>query len=82
MNFWRSASLLRVLIFQAMDWALLAEASSAGPCMAMDGHHQRFIASCAIAFCAGVPRHSDSMMSKPWRWWNDSSLHTRTMARA
>ena len=21
-------------------------------------------------------------ISKPWRWWNDSSLHTRIIARA
>ena len=55
---------------------------SLGPNIITTGHHQRFSDAWAIAFCAGVPRASDSMMSKPWRWWNDSSLQMRIIARA
>ena len=52
----RSSSLLCRLIFQAMDCAELGEASSGGPNIISDGHHQRFTASCTISRCCGVPR--------------------------
>jgi hypothetical protein len=55
-NFWRSSSLEKRLIFQAIDCAELGESSSGGPNIISDGHHQRFTASCTIAFCSGVPR--------------------------
>ena len=45
------------------DCALLTDSASDGPNIISDGHHQRFSASCAIAFCSGVPLHSDIMMS-------------------
>src|SRR5215217_2305269 len=44
------------------------------------GHQKRLKASCAIFFCTGVPLASVIMISKPWRWWKLSSLHTRTIA--
>ncbi len=50
--------------------------------MASDGYHQRSTASCAIAFCAGVPCASVYRISYPCRWWNDSSLQMRIIARA
>ncbi|MNI91884.1 hypothetical protein D3C73_1496060 [compost metagenome] len=71
------------LIFQAIDCALLGESASDGPNIIRAGHHQRFSESCTIAFCSGVPcRHICISRSYPWRWWKDSSLQTRTMARA
>ncbi len=50
--------------------------------MASDGYHQRSTASWAIAFWAGVPCARVYRISYPWRWWNDSSLQIRIMARA
>ena len=82
MNFWRSSSLLKRLIFQRIDCAVCFESASLGPNIMIDGHHQRFSASCAMARCAALPRASVSMISKPWRWWKLSSLQMRTMARA
>ena len=35
--------------------ALFGELSSLGPNIITDGHHQRLSASCAMAFCSGVP---------------------------
>ena len=52
---WRSSSLEKRLIFQAIDCAEWVESPSGGPNMASDGYHQRSTASWAIAFCAGVP---------------------------
>jgi hypothetical protein len=64
-----------------MDCLELGESSSGGPNIISAGAYQRFTASCAICFCAGVPLESSSRISKPWRWWKDSSLQMRTMAR-
>lgn len=52
----RSSSLLCRLIFQAMERAELGEASSGGPNIIRDGHHQRFTASWTISRWASVPR--------------------------
>ena len=65
-----------------MDCALLGLSVSDGPNIISDGHHQRSSASCAIRRCAGVPPARTVMASKPCRWWKDSSLHTRVIARA
>ena len=81
-NFCRSSSLEKRLILQAIDCAELGDWSSGGPNIIRDGHHQRSTASCAIACCAGVPWESVCRISKPCRWWNDSSLQMRTIARA
>ena len=70
------------MIPQAVDCAEFGESSSGGPNIISDGHHQRSIASCAIACCSGVPLDSDSSDSKPCRWWKDSSLQIRIIARA
>ena len=78
----RRSSLLNRLIRQRIDCAEFGDASSFGPNIISDGHHQRSSASCAIAFCAAVPRHSVTRMSKPCRWWNDSSRQIRFIARA
>jgi hypothetical protein len=43
------------LIRHCADWALLTDSASDGPNIISDGHHQRSTASCAIAFCSGVP---------------------------
>ena len=51
----RSSSLVCRLIFQAMDWAVLADWSSGGPNIISDGHHHRLRASCTMARCAAVP---------------------------
>jgi hypothetical protein len=67
---------------QAIDWALLGLAVSDGPNIMSDGHHHRSRAACAMRRCAGVPFARTVMASKPWRWWKDSSLHTRVIARA
>src|SRR6185503_15066343 len=55
---------------------------SGGPNIINDGHHQRFTASWAMSFCAWVPRDRVHRISKPCRWWKDSSLQTRIIARA
>ena len=55
MNFWRSSSLLTRLMPQRIDCALLGDWSSGGPNIMIEGHHQRFTASCTIARCASVP---------------------------
>lgn len=65
-----------------MERAELGESSSGGPNIISDGHHQRSTASWTMARWPSVPRIIVSSNSKPWRWWKDSSLHTRTMARA
>jgi len=67
MNFWRSSSLLKRLIFQRIDCAVCFESASLGPNIMIDGHHQRSSASCAMARCASLPCASVSMISKPWR---------------
>jgi hypothetical protein len=67
---------------QAIDFLVCVDSASGGPNMARLGYHQRSTAFWAIAFCAGVPRDSVSSDSKPWRWWKDSSLQMRTIARA
>ena len=79
---WRSSSLLNRLIPQAVDWAECDDSSSGGPNIISDGHQYRFTASWAIAFWPGVPCERVCRISNPWRWWNDSSLQMRTMARA
>jgi hypothetical protein len=78
----RSSSLENRLIFQAMDCWECVESVSGGPNIASDGYHQRSTASWAIARWAGVPCASVCRISKPCRWWNDSSLQTRIIARA
>jgi hypothetical protein len=35
-----------------------------------------------MAFCSAVPRTRFQRISNPCRWWNDSSLQTRIIARA
>ena len=77
----RNSSFDRILIFHCADCALCTEFASGGPNIISDGHHQRLSASCAIAFCSGVPWQSLIMMSKPCRWWKLSSLQTRIIAR-
>ncbi len=66
----------------AMVCALLGEALSGGPNIISTGNHQRLTASCTMSRWAWVPRIMVSSDSKPWRWWNDSSLQMRIMARA
>ena len=78
----RSSSLLCCLMPQAIDCAVLGDSSSGGPNIIRLGHHQRSTASCAIACCSGVPWLRVWRISKPCRWWNDSSLQIRTIARA
>ena len=70
------------LIFQAIDCAECVESVSGGPNIASEGYHQRSTASCAISFCPGVPCASVYRISYPCRWWNDSSLQMRIIARA
>ena len=82
MNRCRSSSLLNRLMPQAIDCAEFGDSASGGPNIISDGHHQRSTASCAIAFCSGVPCESVWRISKPCRWWKDSSLQIRTIARA
>ena len=62
-NFWRSSSFVKRLIFQRMACSECTLSLSEGPNIITDGHHQRFSASCAMAFCSGVPRASDIMIS-------------------
>src|SRR6478735_9979587 len=78
----RRSSLENRLIPHAIDCAELGESSSGGPNIISDGHQYRSTASCAIACCAGDPCESVCRISKPCRWWKDSSLQTRTIARA
>ena len=47
--------MLKRLMPQRIDCAELGDWSSGGPNIITDGHHQRFTASCTIAFCASVP---------------------------
>ena len=68
-------------MFHAIDCAEFGDWSSGGPNIMSDGQYQRFTASCAISRCASVPCMSSSRISKPCRWWNDSSLQMRTIAR-
>ena len=67
-NFWRSSSLEKRLIFHLVEVSLCWLALSGGPNIISTGHHQRSSAFCAIAFWSSLPRHSVSMISKPWRW--------------
>ncbi len=68
---------------QRMPCAELGDWSSGGPNIIRHGHHQRFTASCTIAFCAAVPPCIiASRLSKPWRWWKLSSRQMRIIARA
>ena len=69
------------MIFHAIDCAELGEASSGGPNIMSAGQYQRSTDSCAIARCASVPFMSARRISNPWRWWKDSSLQMRTIAR-
>ena len=62
-NCWRIWSFVNRLIFQRMDWSLCWLCESGGPNIIRQGHHQRSSASCAIAFCSGVPRQRVSMIS-------------------
>ena len=78
----RSSSLVCRLIPQAIDCAVLGEASSGGPNIISDGHQNRSTDSCTIARCASVPRIIVISSSYPCRWWNDSSLQIRIIARA
>src|SRR4029453_18411989 len=78
---WRSSSLVWRLIFQAIDCAVFGESASGGPNIISDGHHQRFVASCTISRWSGVPRIMVISSSYPCRWWNDSSLQIRIIAR-
>src|SRR6516225_10470646 len=68
MNFWRSSSLEKRLIFHLVEASPCWLALSGGPNIISTGHHQRSSASCAIAFCSALPRDKVSMISKPWRW--------------
>ena len=85
-NRWRRSSLENRLIPHAIDCAVwppcAASPLSEGPNIIRLGHHQRSTASCAIACCASVPCDSVCRISKPCRWWKDSSLQTRIIARA
>ena len=82
MNFWRSSSLPKRLMPHRMLWSPCVDSLSGGPNIMIDGHHQRSSASCAIAFCAGVPVANVSMIWNPCRWWKLSSLQIRIIARA
>ncbi len=66
---------------QAIDCAVWEESASGGPNIMSAGHQKRSTDSCTIARCASVPRIIVASSSKPWRWWKDSSLHTRIIAR-
>ncbi|MCY1375526.1 hypothetical protein D9M69_629490 [compost metagenome] len=81
-NFWRRSSLEMRLMPQRMPCTLLGLSASGGPNMARHFHHQRFTASCTMAFCSAVPCIMVISDSKPWRWWKLSSLQMRIMARA
>ena len=81
MKRWRSSSFENRLIFQAVDCAEFGDWSSGGPNIMSAGQYQRFTLSCAISRWASVPRMSVSRISKPCRWWKDSSLQIRTIAR-
>ncbi len=62
-NFWRSSSFEKRLIFHLVEVSLCWLAGSGGPNIIRQGHHQRSSASCAIAFCSGVPRASVTRIS-------------------
>ncbi|SAL70732.1 hypothetical protein AWB65_06938 [Caballeronia humi] len=64
------------------DWPLWIESLSLGPNIISTGHHQRSTACCTMSFCACVPFIIERSASKPCRWWNDSSLQMRIIARA
>ena len=81
-NRWRRSSLLNRLIPHAIDSSEWVDSASGGPNIASDGYHHRFTASWAISCCAGVPWASVCRISYPCRWWNDSSLQIRIIARA
>ena len=80
-NRWRSSSLVLRLMPQAIDCAVLGESASGGPNIISDGHQNRSTDSCTIARCSSVPRIIVISSSKPCRWWNDSSLQIRIIAR-
>ncbi len=69
------------LMPHAIDWAVLGESSSGGPNIMSAGHQNRLTDSCTISRCSSVPRIIVASSSKPWRWWNDSSLQMRIIAR-
>jgi hypothetical protein len=78
---WRRSSLENRLIFQAIDCSEWVESPSGGPNIASDGYHQRSTASWAIA-SARVPASERVQDLVALRWWNDSSLQMRIIARA
>src|SRR6478609_4571413 len=80
-NRWRNSSLLNRLIPHAVDCAECGESASGGPNIISAGHQNRFTASCAMSCWAGLPCERVCRISKPCRWWKDSSLQMRTMAR-
>ena len=57
----------QIFIFHFMLCSLCIESLSCGPNIIRLGHHQRLMASCAIAFCSGLPFESVNKISKPWR---------------
>ena len=81
-NRWRRSSLEKRFTPQAIDFSECVDSASCGPNIIRLGHHQRLTASWAIACCSGVPCESVCSASKPCRWWKDSSLQTRIIARA
>ena len=82
MNFCRSSSLVKRLIFHFTDWSVLRDSLSGGPNIISTGCQNLFSDSCAIALCSGEPCASVITISKPWRWWKLSSLQIRIIARA
>ncbi len=63
-NFWRSSSLVSRLMRQRIDCSVFGDSLSGGPNIISDGHHQRFSASCAIAFCSAVPSREHHQRSR------------------
>ena len=80
-NFWRRSSFVSRLIPQAIDCSVLGDSASGGPNIISDGHQNRSTDSCTMARCSSVPRIIVASSSKPWRWWNDSSLQIRIIER-
>ena len=65
-----------------IDCSVLGESLSGGPNIIRAGHQVRLVASWTISRWACVPRIIVISSSYPCRWWNDSSLQIRIMARA
>ena len=59
-----------------------SEELSWGPNIIRVGHHQRWMASCTMAFWRNVPRAKRMTISCPCFLWKFSSAQMRTMARA